>query len=127
MRRETINWITQADADFDSACKSFDSKIYYLCAFLCHQAALKYLKGFIIETKKKLPQKTHDLVSLGKEAEVEAKILTRLRTLNPHFKISRYPDAANGIPCHNYDEINTKPLLDSTREIIGCIKNQLHK
>jgi len=45
MRREIINWIRQANRDFEVAVKNFEIGEYYSAVFWCQQAIEKGLKG----------------------------------------------------------------------------------
>lgn len=66
MRKEIENWWKQAEADLNSAKNSFNSKDYYVCAFLCQQAVEKALKALLFKKGFELI-KTHDLVLLAKK------------------------------------------------------------
>jgi len=37
--------------------------------------------------------------------------------LNPEYVVSRYPDAANGIPAENYDAEKTERLLTAVERV----------
>ena len=49
---EAGNWIRQSEADIRSATHSYQSKDYYVTAFLCQQAVEKALKAYMIIKKK---------------------------------------------------------------------------
>ncbi len=61
------------------------------------------LKGVWIHLKRAAPPRHHDLVDLGTELGVSEPVRAALRRLNPEYVVSRYPDAANGVPAENYD------------------------
>lgn len=117
MRPETQSWWTQGEHDFQAAQKLCAAEIFYAAAFLCHQAAEKWLKAVYIETKRDLPPKTHNLVELGKLLGVPEEVMHALRVLNPEYVASRYPDAANGVPAENYDRLKTETLLSAAEKV----------
>ncbi|MCL6553989.1 MAG: HEPN domain-containing protein [Firmicutes bacterium] len=117
MREEARRWIAQADADLAHARASIRTGFHFAAAFACHQAAEKWLKGAIIERRRSMPPKTHNLVELGRWLEVPEEILSDLRLLNPEYATSRYPDAANGVPAENYDERRATMLLEAAERV----------
>ncbi|MDR7521223.1 MAG: HEPN domain-containing protein [Armatimonadota bacterium] len=117
MREEARRWIVQADADLAHARASTSAGFHFAAAFACHQAAEKWLKGAIIELRRSMPPKTHNLVELGRLLEVPEEVLSDLRLLNPEYATSRYPDAANGVPAENYDERRASTLLEAAERV----------
>jgi len=45
--------------------------------------------------------------------------------LSPHFIISRYPDAANGVPYKQYNRNIAEDLYNRAKEVIGWVKANL--
>ncbi len=70
MRKEVEIWLKQALKDFESAKKNLKIREYYLVAFLCQQAVEKGLKALFIHLHKKLPEKTHSLIYLGRKVKI---------------------------------------------------------
>ena len=117
MREEASRWLEQARADLDAARRSLDAGIHYLAAFLAHQAAEKALEALHIEKLRQPPLHTHVLLDLGAAVAAPPEILDRLRRLNPHYAVARYPDAANGVPARMYDAAIAGPLVDAAAEV----------
>ncbi len=117
MREEARRWLAQGDADLAHARASHQAGFYFAAAFSCHQAAEKWLKGAVIELRRTLPPKTHNLVELGRTLEVPEEVMSDLRLLNPEYATSRYPDAANGVPAENYDARKTAQLLEAAERV----------
>lgn len=117
MREEAKAWWSQGEHDLHAARRLFEGGIFYACAFLCHQAAEKWLKAVYIELHRELPPKTHNLVELGKLLNVPESVMHELRLLNPEYVASRYPDAANGIPAENYDRPKAERLLAGAERV----------
>lgn len=125
MRQEARRWLAQGDADLAHARASIQTRFYFAAAFACHQAAKKWLKGAIIELRRTLPPKTHNLVELGRVLGVPEEVMSDLRLLNPEYATSRYPDAANGIPAENYDERRATLLLDAAERVQRWVTSAL--
>ncbi|HHE47557.1 MAG TPA: HEPN domain-containing protein [Candidatus Acetothermia bacterium] len=117
MREETAGWWEQGRHDLAAARAMFKEGIYYAAAFLSHQAAEKALKALLIERRRELPPKTHNLLVLGRLAEAPEGVMSALRLLNPEYVASRYPDAANGIPAENYDAEKTERIIAAAEEV----------
>lgn len=91
MKKETEQWMNQAQRDILSAQHCFESKDYYLCAFVCQQAVEKSLKAFWIEHDLGL-LKTHDLTLLARKMNAPLEILKKCALLGNFYTATRYPD-----------------------------------
>ena len=118
MREESTNWWKQSKADLSAASVNITTHQYYVAVFLCHQAAEKALKALYIEKKRKLPPATHGLQKLGRLLSIPRHLFSALNELNPDYIITRYPDAANGIPAEQYDEDSAKLHLAMARKVV---------
>ncbi len=47
------------------------------------------------------------------------------RYLNPHYVVSRYPDAADGLPYEVYEEEDASRALDCARVILEWVRQLL--
>ena len=127
MREEVENWWKQAERDLSSARNAFNSKDYYLVAFLCQQSVEKALKVLYIKKRKESPGAIHSLIRLGKSIEIPEPFYGALSRLSPDFVITRYPDAAHGLPYELYDEEIAKERMDLAKEVTEWIKGELEK
>jgi HEPN domain-containing protein len=126
MRKEVERWFLQAKADFKTAKDCLKAKNYYASVFFSQQAVEKALKAFFIHKKRTLHPKTHDLTELV--AELKVKKFERIaRKLTPEFVITRYPDAANGVPFMLYDEEDAKEALGYAREVFFWVRAKLKR
>lgn len=125
MREEARRWLAQADADLAHAMASMRAGFHFAAAFACHQAAVKWLKGAIVEIQRSIPPRTHNLVELGRTLGVPEAVLSDLRLLNPEYAASRYPDAANGVPAENYDERKATMLVEAAERIHRWVTSAL--
>ncbi len=93
---------------------------YYVVAFFSHQAAEKALKATYIEVKRQIHPRTRNLVELGRLLGLDD-VMEDLMELNPEYTISRYPDAANGVPARMYTEsIAERHLRRAERVVKRC-------
>ena len=127
MKEEVKRWVEQANADLNAAEKNIKIKIYYLSVQCSHQAAEKSLKALFIKQFNKIPEKTHDLIKLGKRVNIPKKYFEALYELNPEWIPARYPDASAIIPAKYYDEPSAKLHFHKAKEIVKWTKKQIEK
>src|SRR3990167_6592549 len=111
MRPEIEIWIRDAEDTLDAAIVMFKAEKYNYTVFLSHQVIEKVLKFGIMAIKRQPPSKEHNLVNLMNQLNIKMDKQTEnfIRELNPHYIVTRYPDAANGMPAENYNrEIDRK-------------------
>jgi len=122
-------WLEQAVEALDTANVLIITEKYYASAFYSQQAAEKALKSFVLYLGKD-PGKTHSLTELAEILEKEGvqipvKIKENLMVLSPHFIISRYPDAANGVPYKQYNKSIAEDLYNRVKEVIEWVKSEV--
>jgi len=127
MKEEVKKWMEQASADLNAAKKNIKIKIYYLSVQCSHQATEKALKALFIDKYNKMPEKTHDLIKLGKNVEIPEKYNEALYELNPEWIPSRYPDAAAVSPVKSYDKPSAILHLHKAEEVVKWVKRQIKK
>jgi HEPN domain-containing protein len=110
MREEARRWMAQGRAELAMARSLLQSGGFSGAAFFSHQAAEMLLKGLWIHLKRAAPPRFHNLVELGLALGAPEPVLAALRRLNPEYVVSRYPDAANGVPAENYDRARAEDL-----------------
>ncbi len=116
MRPESERLWLQGEEDLETARILLKTHRYYAAAFFSHQAAEKFLKATYLEVAKDVYPKTHNLVELGRLLHLDD-IMEDLMELNPEYMISRYPDAANGVPAHMYNENIAKRHLERAERV----------
>ena len=121
MREEVINCLKQSQEDFITAQVNIDTKRYYASVFFSQQCAEKALKAGYIEKLKKLPQ-THNLIEMSRDLGASEEIVSAARELNPEYLVTRYVDAANGIPAEMYDEKSATMHLQCAEVIVRWIQ-----
>jgi HEPN domain-containing protein len=124
MREEIRNCWRQAEEDLITARANIGVTRYYASVFFSQQAAEKALKAYYILRFKELPQ-SHNLVDMAKALHADSKIISAARELNPEYLVTRYVDAANGVPADMYDEKSAKLHLKCAKEIIDWVKKKM--
>ncbi len=126
MREEAREWLRAAEDDLLDAQILLRNGRYAAAAFHAHQAAEKALKAAIVEVRRVLPPKIHNLIRLASILGTEdPEILDILRRLNPHYRVARYPDAANGIPSEVYSESISAELVEYAERVVAWVKKLL--
>lgn len=122
MRREAEIWFKQSKADMKTANDCLNAGNYYAAAFFSQQAIEKALKAYFIIKREDVPPKTHNLLDLCLELEVPEEFLTTARELTPEFIITRYPNAAGGVPAELYDIKSSTEILRKTERFFKWIE-----
>lgn len=124
MKEETRNWFLQSDADIKTAFNSMKSGDYYASIFWSQQATEKALKAIIIEKENELI-KIHDLVILGRKAQLPPSLLIKCEKLSKAYVESRYGILDNKIPAQKFSHDDAKKFLAISQEVITWLKKIL--
>lgn len=114
-------WLRLARQDLESAKIVFKQKLYYVVAFLLHQALEKGLKALYIR-KFEILIKIHNLIFLAKKLDLPKKFLNTFRRVNPFYIESRYPPLAVR---SRYKEKDIKALIKKVEEVIEWLEKTL--
>ena len=125
MREESRNWWLQSLEDLETAKVTIETKRYYASVFFSQQAAEKALKAFYIEIMRDYPPKTHNMLEISRKLEVPEPVLDAAIELNPEYFVTRYPDAANGVPAQMYTEKKAHFHFEKAEVVIQWVKSQL--
>ncbi|MCX8175774.1 MAG: HEPN domain-containing protein [Candidatus Bathyarchaeota archaeon] len=128
MREEVRRLWLQALEDLETAKVMLETRRYYASAFFSHQAAEKALKALFIHLKREISPKTHNLLELLEGLNiVNEDVVDAAIELNPEYVVSRYPDAANGVPAQMYNERIAKERYEKALRIVGYCKGKLEE
>ncbi len=127
MRVEAERMIKQAERDVLNARKNIEIEAYEVSAFLAEQAVEKFLKAVWIIFRSELPPHTHYLLELGQGLKMPSRLRRHLAFLNPDYTITRYPDAANGIPYELYDRETALSKIRAAEEVIGWLQKKINE
>ncbi|MHA1253902.1 MAG: HEPN domain-containing protein [Candidatus Helarchaeota archaeon] len=121
-RIEFEDWYKQGLNDFKSAKKMLKEGIYDAATFYCEQSIQKLLKAAWIKLKKEFPPRVHNIYKLGKSLKAPEEILELLRRITPYYYISRYPDAANGVPYELIGKKIAEEIIEASERVVDWIK-----
>lgn len=124
-REEIENWYKQGLNDFASVQKMFNAGIYDSATFYCEQTVQKLLKAMWMKIKKSYPPKTHNIAKLGVQLNAPTKIISLIQNIAPFYFISRYPDAANGVPAEIINKKLAEEIIQATKEVVDWIKKSI--
>lgn len=124
MREESRLWFRQAEEDAITAEQNIKIERFYASAFFSQQAAEKALKALYLERNRE-PYLSHNLVELAKFLKAPEDILTSCRALAPQYTVTRYPDAAGGLPYDAYDKYLANELLKNAKKVLAWVKISL--
>jgi|SRR3989338_5212575 len=120
MKEETKRWMKRAERDLMTSKHNIKSKDYYAASFWCQQAVEKALKAVILEKKGELV-KIHDLVELGKKAEIKEESLKLLERLTYVYTDARYPDTGS----NRYSKRESEDDLKIAKEVVLWVKKKV--
>lgn len=122
MRKEIENTLKQAREDFDTAKAIIKIEKYFASAFFSQQAAEKALKAlYMIKFRELL--RTHDLTELCEKLSCPDKVMKAAIKLNPSYVVTRYVNAANGVPANMHDEEVATAQLNNASIILKWVEN----
>ena len=124
-RKEVEQLLGQARRDLESARIIMENERFEVAAFLCHQSLEKGLKALYLHTRRKRAPATHSLIDLGTELSAPADLQELMKGMNPDYVVSRYPEAANGVPGETYTKKMADQKLAAAKEIWKWIDLQL--
>ncbi len=125
MRREAQDWLTQAREDFKTALVNLKNGRYYASVFFSQQAGEKALKACYIDRRRMLPARRHNMVQLSRLLKAPSDVIESSLELNPEYLVTRYPDAAGGVPEQMYNRNIALVHLRSARRILGWVSKSL--
>lgn len=117
---EVERWFKKAKRDLKQAKDNFKIKNYDLSAFLCQQAIEKGLKSILLKKENKI-KKIHDLIELGKSANLPNNFLEYCKEITHAYIYSRYPDIEEP---KDIKEISSN-FIKHTQEILKWINSQV--
>ena len=117
-------WLRFADENLQVAEREMQAQVpaFHTVCFLCHSAAEKFLKGYLIAQGWML-EKTHDIVallSIGASYHTEWETLASAGAILNEFLISgRYP---GDISFEDIRRLQAVEALDAAQQIRDCVR-----
>jgi len=126
MREEVRRLWLQALEDLRTAEVLLGAGRYYASVFFAQQAAEKALKALYTYVKMELPPHTHNLLELLRGLGVDREdLIDAAMDLTPEYVVTRYPNAAGGVPAELYNERSAREHLEKARLIIDYCRGAL--
>ncbi|MCS7364173.1 MAG: HEPN domain-containing protein [archaeon GB-1867-035] len=132
MNRRFTLWIKAAEEDIYDAKEAIRRGRWFRAAFYSQQAVEKILKALFFIVKRENPPYIHtvtELYRILKEADfnLPSELENQLYVLNKYYTITRYPDAANGLPSEAVDKIEAERALKIAEEVLEYVKEYSRK
>jgi len=124
--KSSIEWMKQAQYDFDTAQAMFDSGRYIYAVFMSHMAMEKAIKGVFAYKLKEAPPKSHDLIYLSNKMKLAlpGDYQMFIDKLNDLSVPARYPDELDKL-LNQYDKKRVSELLTKAKEVLTWLTAQL--
>jgi len=103
---------------------------WFRAAFFSQQAVEKALKALFFVVRREEPPHIHtvtELYKLLKDAgfSLQRDLEDQLYILNKYYTVTRYPDAANGLPSEAVDRIEAERAYGLAVEVVRAIEDYL--
>lgn len=126
LKDKIIYWRRLSNYDLKTANALYEKRQYPYTLYFLHLSTEKLLKAVFLSQKKKDTPRTHNLIYLAQNCniELEEKYWNLLAELNEFNLESRYPEykmSLYKIATKKY----TLNYLNNTKEIIKCLKKKL--
>lgn len=123
MREEVRRLWLQALEDLRTSEVLLEAGRYYTSVFFAEQAAEKALKASYMHVKNEPPPRTSNLLELLEGLGVEREdLLDAAMDLTPEYIVTRYPDAAGGVPASLYNSGIAREHLEKAKLIVSFCK-----
>src|SRR3989338_6215654 len=109
-------WMEYALSDLDDASFLLEGKRFKSASFFSQQAAEKALKAILLRNRKHV-RKTHDLVTLGKDAGINTALLGKCERLTLVYMDTRYPDTGD----EQYTAEESRDDLATAKEVMAWV------
>jgi HEPN domain-containing protein len=117
------NWIESSNYDIKTAEHMFETKRYVYVLFMCHLAVEKLLKALYEAARERVPPKTHNLVYLMNEADLDVPEghLKTVESLNDISVVTRYPEDIRSL-VKAFKKERAEEYLKRTRALLKWLK-----
>ena len=124
-----MSWLAQAVADLEAARANFDQGRHALSCFLCHESAVKVIKGFLYKQGAEMVWGEHlsDLCEDAMAFDPSFDFVKSVASLlDKHALATRNPDAVAGaIPFKVYDSKDSEHALEIATEVLETVSNKI--
>ena len=116
-------WLDAAREDLEDAELMLREKRWFRAAFFAQQAAEKSLKALFFVVLREEPPHLHTVTELYRHLSsagfrLPEDLEEQLYILNKYYVVTRYPDAANGLPSEAVDRVEAERAVKLARRIL---------
>ena len=126
---QSVSWLAQAMEDLEAARANFDQGRHALACFLCHESAVKVIKGFLYKQGAEMVWGEHlsDLCEDAMAFDPSFDFVKSVASLlDKHVLATRNPDAVAGaIPFEVYDSTDSEHALEIATEVLETVRNKM--
>ncbi|BEP16922.1 HEPN domain-containing protein [Pyrofollis japonicus] len=132
IRRESYLWLQAAREDIEDAELMLEEGRWFRVAFFAQQAVEKALKALYPIVALSEPPRTHSVTELYRGLvragfRLPRELEDKLYIFNKYYTVTRYPDAANGLPSESVDKEEAERALALAKRILGFIEEFIRK
>ncbi len=131
MRRDVSLWFKMSLEDLEDAKRMMEARRYFRAAFFSQQAVEKSLKALFFIVRRENPPYIHTVTELYRLLNEEGFSLpedleSSIHILNKYYTVTRYPDAANGLPSESVDEVEAMRAIRIAEEVIKYVRSYIY-
>ncbi|NPA85748.1 MAG: HEPN domain-containing protein [Crenarchaeota archaeon] len=132
MRREARLWLLSALEDLEDAEDMLKRDKCFRAASFAQQATEKALEALYFVVLRREPPKTHIVTELYRRLKegsfsLPKDVEKKIYVLNKYYTVTRYPDAANGLPSESVDCFEAERALSIAMEVVDFAKRRLEE
>lgn len=129
MRKETSDWLAQADADMRASRLLVDGEEFSGAIFHARQAVEAVLKAAHYHLAEDPPPRTHGLLTLAEAVfgEPPSGIWDALSALDPYYTQTRYPNAMAERPSEYYRKRDADRALTTAEEVTAWVQERIRE
>jgi len=127
LRREALLWLRAAWEDLEDAELMLEEGRWFRAAFFAQQAAEKALKALYPLVAGTEPPRMHSVTELYRGLRehgfrLPEELAEKLPALNKYYTVTRYPDAANGLPSESVDREEAERAVGVARRLLRLVE-----
>jgi len=132
IRGEVLLWIGAAREDLVDAEDALKRGRWFRTAFFAQQAVEKAFKALFFVVRREEPPKIRavtELYAMLRESgfALPPELEEQLRVLNKYYIVTRYPDAANGLPSESVDRIEAERAYNLAKRVLEHVERYVEQ
>ena len=131
VRREALNWLKEALADFKRASRSFEDEDYALSTFMAQQACEKAFKAAYLALARSTYPRTHDLVvlynGLSRYLDLPEGVVECLPEVSQYYVIARYPNAGLELPSESISKGQATRAIRIAEVVVTTVERRIRE